>query len=153
MKRRAIILSIVLLLIPFPLFASFSLGPHHTFFSPFKSDLLSSGNNLEVFYEAKSNMEGQYIRFDKKGGEAGEWYLPITDYDKKKDNYFLHLQTGGSVGFLNFGYDNIVESQLVMDAHISSVFFLLIGNDNLGFDGVYFMGGEMKFFDTILLRG
>ncbi len=153
MKRKAIFLSIVLLIVPVALFASFSLGPNHTFFSIFKSDLLSSGNDLEFFYEAESNMEGQYIRFDKKGGVAGEWYLPITDYDKKKDNYFLHLQTGGSVGVLRLGFDHIAEAQLVMDAHISSVFFLLRGNDNLGFDGVYFMGGELKMFDSVLLRG
>ena len=58
MKRKAIFLSIVLLSVPVALFASFSLGPNHTFFSTFKSDLLSSGNNLEGFYEAESNMEG-----------------------------------------------------------------------------------------------
>ena len=153
MKRKTILILIVLFLFPLTLFSSVSFLPEHTFFSSFKSDLLSSSNNLEVFYEAESNMEGQFIRFDKKDGVPGEWYLPINDYNKDKDSFFLHLQTGGSVGFLRFGKESILEMQLVMDAHISSVFYLLRGNDNLGFDGVYFMGGELKALDSILLRG
>ena len=153
MKRKTIVILIVLSLFPLTLFSSVSFLPEHTFFSSFKSDLLSSSNNLEVFYEAKSNMEGQFIRFDKKDGVPGEWYLPINDYNKDKDSFFLHLQTGGSVGFLRFGKESILEMQLVMDAHISSVFYLLRGNDNLGFDGVYFIGGELKLFDSILMRG
>ena len=82
MKRKTIIILIVLSLFPLTLFSSVSFRPGYTFFSSFKSDLLSSSNNLEVFYEAESNMEGQFIRFDKKDGVPGEWYLPINDsYD------------------------------------------------------------------------
>lgn len=152
MKRKAV-LFLIIILVPMALSASITLGPHHTFFYPFSSDLISSGNNLEVFYETKSNMEGQFIRFDKKDGMAGEWYLPVTDYNPSKDNLFLHLQTGGSVGFLRVGKKGVAEGQLVLDAHISSVFYLLRGNDNLGFDGVYFMGGEIRVLDSLLLRG
>lgn len=154
MKR---ILSILIcLILATSLFASFSftLGPNKPFFSSFSSDLLSSHSRLEALKVADSNFEGNYIRFDKnESGVPGEYYEEFLNYNEDKDSLFLHLQTGGSTSLFRFSFSPFVELDLTISAHLSSIFYLLRGNDLLGFDGVYVMGAEAKVLDKILLRG
>ena len=44
-------------------------------------------------------MEGQFIRFDKKDGVPGEWYLPINDYNKEEEIKNLKQKMKNSIDY------------------------------------------------------
>ena len=61
------------------------------------------------------------------------------------------MQAGGGASTLRFSWDRF-EIGARIEAYIRGVFFLLNGNDVLGFDGSYFLGGEAKILDSIIFR-
>ncbi len=151
MKRITLLL--LLLSISTALFAfSFSLAPNTSFFEPLNTDQFNPKTRLGAFYLLDSDPNGNIIRFDKFNGTPGEYYPNFKTYKEGKDDAFLLLQAAGGFSALNFDFD-VVELQAHIEAYIRTVFFLLNGNDNIGFDGSYFIGMESKFLDSIILRG
>lgn len=130
---------------------SFSMGPEAGFFGSFKSDLFSPKTRLGVISALSTDPEGDLIRFDRKDGIPGEYYSEFKTFNKEKDNYYLLMQAGGGASTPRFSW-NKLEIGGRIEAYIRGVFFLLNGNDVLGFDGSYFLGGEAKILDSIIFR-
>lgn len=151
MKRIA--LPLLLLTMSASLFAfSFSLAPNTSFFEPLNSDQFSPKTHLGAFYLLDSDPKGNIIRFDKLNGTPGEYYPLINTYKEGKDDAFLLLQAAGGFSALNFDFGK-VQLQAHIEAYIRGVFYLLHGNDVMGFDGSYFIGMESKIIDSLILRG
>ena len=130
---------------------SFSMGPEAGFFGSLKSDVFSPKTRLGVIDALSTDPEGELIRFDKKDGVPGEYYSQFKTFNKDKDNYFLLMQAGGGASTLRFSWDGF-EVGARIEAYIRGVFFLLNGNDVLGFDGSYFLGCEARILDSIIFR-
>ncbi len=131
---------------------SFTLAPTSSFFDSMSTDQFNPKTRLGVFYLLDSNPKGDIIRFDKLNGTPGEYYQDFKEYKEGKDDAFLLLQAAGGFSALNFDFGK-VQLQAHIEAYIRTVFFLLNGNDNIGFDGSYFMGLEAQLLDSIVLRG
>ncbi len=131
---------------------SFSLAPNPSFFESLNTDQFNPKTHLGAFYTISSTPEGDLVRFDKLSGNPGEYYQDFKSYKKEKDNAFLLLQAAGGFSALGFDFE-AVKFQAHIEAYIRTVFFLLNGNDNIGFDGSYFIGLEGRILDSIILRG
>ena len=150
MKKTFVMLAF--LLVCCAVFAfSFEFGPEQSFFNQFKSDQFVPKTRLGAIVLTQSSPQGNLIRFDKKDGVPGQYYGEFKQFNSEKDNYFLQLQAGGGVSAFRFSWNNFEVGGRI-EAYLRGVFFLLNGNDVLGFDGSYFMGFEAKILSSIVLK-
>ena len=84
-------------------------------------------------------------------GVPGQYYGEFKQFNNDKDNYYLQLQAGGGTSAFRFSWNGFEVGGRI-EAYLRGVFFLLNGNDIVGFDGSYFMGFEARIVECIVLK-
>lgn len=150
--KKIFTLLVVLLLSSF-LFASFSfsLGPSKPLFHNYESDNFSPRTKIALVYQTASNPEGQILRFDQYEGEYDK-DLAYRDPNKTKENLLIQFQIGTAASLLRFKWDNIITFDAAAEAGFNTVCSYLNGNDFIGWDGLYFLGGEAKILNSVLFK-
>ncbi|MCH3915972.1 MAG: hypothetical protein LKE40_00480 [Spirochaetia bacterium] len=68
-------------------------------------------------------------------------------------NLYLQLKTGVNIGFFRVSlFDNKIQSELTLQGGLNSVFQGFGGADNLGYDGIFFIGANARLFDMVTFR-
>lgn len=111
----------------------------------------SSTSTLNII----SLLEGQprTVRFAKTGTDTYE-DVKIYGNDTKfaDETMYLQLRTGISAGFFRFAPFDWLQAELTFQGGLNAVFQGFGGADNLGYDGIFFFGANMRLFNMVSLR-
>ena len=158
MKRcLGVILFLVFLLSP--CFSTYHLAGDILSFEWFAADALypssianpfSSTSALNLLY--LTDGQPRSIKYTDTGtGKYDEVaFLKEGAYVDKR--LYLQLKTGLNIGLFRFSYRDVIESELGFQGALNSVFQAFGGADNLGFDGIFFVGMNVRAFHFLTMR-
>ncbi len=112
---------------------------------------LSTVSNLNIL----SLLDGQprTIRYAGQGSQEYKDYSIYESDDKYADEtMYEQVKTGLNIGFLRCSYNGIIDGELSLHAALNSVFQGFGGASNLGFDGVFFFGAQVRLFGMATVR-
>jgi hypothetical protein len=79
--------------------------------------------------------------------------LPYSDGFADDDDSYLRMKTGANISLLRLGFlDQRMEIEASIQGALDTIFAVFGGSTNLGFDGTYFAGANMRLFNTVSLR-
>ncbi|WP_320127718.1 hypothetical protein [uncultured Sphaerochaeta sp.] len=157
--KRILILFLFLGALLVPCFASYQMFGDSLVFSWLPDDALypesivnpfSSTSTLNILQVA----EGQPRSMKYTDTGSGE-YDDVSIYPDGKyanEKLYLQLKTGLNIGLFRLSYKNVFETELGFQGALNSVFQGFGGADNLGFDGVFFFGINMRLFQKVAFR-
>ena len=157
MKKLIITVSCLLLAIG-SVFASFtfSFGPHEPYFNPYTLDPYGfNGARLKAFYMTGSNHLGNNMMIEDFNVPVGDPdHYRIVEYRDFNDKFrlMLNLRTGFGASVLRMGWPEYFMVDFAVHGSLNTVFATTGGADNLGFDGSFFVGGEMRIMDMFTLH-
>ncbi|MGH0052875.1 MAG: hypothetical protein ACQ5SW_05760 [Sphaerochaetaceae bacterium] len=112
------------------------------------ADPMSSVTTLHVL----NVLEGQPRTIRVEGADTYD-DAPIYTGDKYADEtLYLQVKTGVNLGLFRWSFQNYVQAEFTFQGALNSVFQGFGGADNLGFDGIFFVGTNVRFFDIVALR-
>lgn len=150
---KKILTFLIVLMLSTMIFASFSfdLKPQSPLFTPYESDVFSPRNKISIVQQLQEKPAGFNIRFEDEECVGGEdpWY---RTYDKKKQSTLLSFQTGMAFSLFRLNFDKIISLDFTAQAGFNALLCFNYGNDFIGFDGMYFVGGEAKIIESVLFK-
>lgn len=158
MMRKIAFLCFCLIFAISEVFASFtfSFGPHEPYFNPDTLDPYGfKGSEIKVFYVTESNHLGNNMMIEDSTKQVTDPdYYRIIDYRDFNDKFrlMLNLRTGFGLSILRMGWPEYFMLDFALQGSLNTVFASTGGADNLGFDGSFFVGGEMRIMDMISIH-
>lgn len=151
----------ILLLILFVGITAFANEVPFFSFKWFNSKSLYDQNPADVF-SANSTLaylgflsgQPRTIRVTPIDGSGQYKDIPIyKDGHYSDEKAYLHLKTGANVGFIRFAlFREKVALEFGLSAALNSIFQGFGGADILGYDGVYFIGPQLRLFDRVSFK-
>ena len=158
MKRILVIFLFFVVLLA-PCYSSYQMFGDTLAFTWFSDDALypesivnpfSSTSTLNILQVAEG--QPRYIKYADTG--SGE-YDEVAIYNGNSysdEQLYLQLKTGLNLGLFRLSFKDKIETELAFQGALNTVFQGFGGADNLGFDGVFFFGFNMRLFQTVTLR-
>ncbi len=168
MKKKLIALLFVTLSI-LPVFSSdlfsFDLVPDKPLYTESASDPYGYTSRLNIVFaldsEKRPNKLNAIVIEKGTEGATDKAFYALLPYDedgqKKSNNKYINMKTAVSVGLLRLsfagkGWIPSVDAELNVAGYINNLFTQFCGADCLDFDGSYFLGGSLRFANTVTLR-
>jgi hypothetical protein len=156
MKRKVVFLLVFVFMVS-PCFASHNTLEDNLSFDWYAAEPLFPSSALNPFSSTSTLnilklIEGQprSILYPDNGEYTAVPFYSGTSYSD--ETLYAQLKTGVSIGLLRLSFFNIVESEIGFQGALNSVFQGFGGAKNLGFDGIFFFGLNVRFFNTVTLR-
>jgi hypothetical protein len=155
MRKKQLHLAVVLavLLSGAPCFAdgfSFAWYAEDSLFPTSVASPYSAASTLNII----SLIEGQPRTVRYAGQDSGTYAdIPFLEGDKYADEtLYAQLKTGVDIGLMRIDLGSAVESEIGFQGALNSVFQGFGGASNLGFDGIFFFGWNVRLFRTVSVR-
>jgi len=79
--------------------------------------------------------------------------LPYSNGFAEDDDSYLRMKTGANISLLRLGFFNQnFEIEASIQGALDTIFSVFVGSTDLGFDGTYFAGANMRLFGRVSLR-
>ncbi len=116
------------------------------------TDLFNPTSTLEIMMLQSG--QPRTVRVSPEDDSAMYEDIPIFDGDKYIDeNLYARLKTGVDVGLFRLGlFHNEAQMELAFSGSLNTIFQGFGGADNIGFDGIFFFGPQIKFFDRVTIK-
>lgn len=157
MKKTLLILLLILFVgltafaneVPFFSFKWFS---SRSLYDQNPADVFSVNNTLGYLWFLSG--QPRTVRVTPTDGSGQYEDIPIYEGERYADEKaYLHLKTGANVGFFRFSlFREKVALEFGLSAALNSIFQGFGGADNLGYDGVYFIGPQLRLFDRVSFK-
>jgi hypothetical protein len=94
------------------------------------------------------------VRVSPLGTEGEYQDIPIFEGDKYIDEHlYLRLKTGVDIGVFRIGlFHEKAKLEIAFSGGLNSIFQGFGGADNIGFDGIFFFGPQLRLFDRISFK-
>ncbi|MFA7118192.1 MAG: hypothetical protein WC159_05395 [Sphaerochaetaceae bacterium] len=154
----------VVLLLAFllgPCFATYHLFGDALSFDWFAADALypssianpfSSTSVLNLLYLTDGQPRSIKYTDTDTGSRKYEEVPFLKDSAYIDEHLYLQLKTGLNIGLFRFSYRDAVEAEMGFQGALNSVFQGFGGADNLGFDGIFFLGMNVRLFHLVTFR-
>lgn len=157
MKHKQLLLAILIFLVTLPAFSAAAANERLLSFDWYAADPLYPEAAADPFSSATklhilSLQNGQPRTIRVEGTNTYD-DVPIYNGDKyASETLYAQLKTGVNLGMFRFSLKNILQVEFGFQGALNTVFQGFGGADNLGFDGIFFMGANAKLFDTLAIR-
>lgn len=157
MKRRLLII-ILILSVGLVVFANekpffeFDWFNSKSLYDQNPADTFSANGTLGYLLVHKG--QPRTIRVIPNDGSKEYQDIPIYREGRYSDEKaYIHLKTGLNVGFFRFSlFRENVALEFGLSAALNSIFQGFGGADSLGYDGVYFVGPQLRLFNRVSLK-
>ncbi|NCB01324.1 MAG: hypothetical protein EOM67_04050 [Spirochaetia bacterium] len=135
-------------------FASFQWFNSKSLYRQSPTDVFNPSSTLEIMMIQSG--QPRTVRVSPVGSAPDREYedIPIFDGNKYIDEtLYARLKTGVDVGLLRVGlFHNDAQLELAFSGALNTIFQGFGGADNLGFDGIFFFGPQLRLFDRVSLK-
>ncbi|AEV30441.1 Protein of unknown function (DUF1207) [Sphaerochaeta pleomorpha str. Grapes] len=156
MKRKVVFLFVLVFAVS-SCFASYDMFEDNLSFDWYAAESLFPSSALNPFSSTSTLnilhlIEGQprSILYTDNGEYTSVPFYSGTSY--ADETLYAQLKTGVNIGLLRLSFFDMVESEVGFQGALNSVFQGFGGAKNLGFDGIFFFGLHVRFFNTVTFR-
>jgi hypothetical protein len=155
--KRIVVFSLVLAFVVSSCFASYSMFGDNLSFDWYSSKSLFPSSAVNPFSSTSTLnvlnlIEGQprSILYPDNGTYTEVPFYSGTSYSD--ETMYAQLKTGVNIGLFRLSLFDMVESEIGFQGALNSVFQGFGGAKNLGFDGIFFFGLNVRFFKMVTFR-
>lgn len=134
-------------------FASFGLFHSTSLYRASPTDVFNPSSTLEIMLLQTG--QPRTVRVSPTGPTPGVYEdIPIFNGTQYEDeNLYLRLKTGVNVGLFRVGlFHEKAQLELAFSGGLNTIFQGFGGADNIGFDGIFFFGPQLRLFDRVSLK-
>ena len=170
--KKILVAFALILIIATPLFAdslfSFSVVADTPLYSESAADPYAFSTHLAVLRAMDPNkkprmIKGVVVEHPEGAADRSEdvaFYKDMYYMDdalKADKNLYLHMKGGTAVGLFRTSFEGYkwvpkIDFEVSLAGYIDTIFNLFAKNEALVFDGSYFVGGSLRFADTVTVR-